>query len=241
MSLEDILYRARAYPYDSPPQSYLYQNGSVLDFQPDQTINRTPVLAFGSNKSPEQLRRKFGNLPDCDIPVEYVKLHDFDIVFAAHITSYGAVPAMLQHCKGVVAKVALTWLDDQQLEMMHKTELYAANYSFGKIENILAQRDHTNDLTEVCAYIGERGHLSANTDGHAYSIAQIPAEGRIWPATTSGDLLEMIRDRHAPDLSSDEFILNLVQNKGYRRKITEYISIDENSFIYPYTILKSAI
>ncbi|MCK5621123.1 MAG: hypothetical protein KAJ11_02450, partial [Alphaproteobacteria bacterium] len=85
--------RARGYPYAIPEASYVWRAGEVAAFDPAMRKDRTPVLAIGSNQSPRQLTRKFGD--EGEIPVQRARLRDFDIYYSAHITGYGSVPAML--------------------------------------------------------------------------------------------------------------------------------------------------
>lgn len=56
--------------------------------------NFVPVLAIGSNGSPQQLARKFpaSRFPDgVLIPVVRAVLEDFDVVYAPLLAAYGAV------------------------------------------------------------------------------------------------------------------------------------------------------
>ena len=233
--IADMLQRARDYPYDSPRSSYLYSNEGITDFQSDQTIGRTPVLAFGSNKAPAQLKRKFGHIVDCFIPVEMVKLHDFDVVFSAHITSYGAIPAMLQHCPGVIVEIAITWLNDTQLQIMHESELYAGNYSFAQLENLTINRGQKLSSTSAYAYVGERGHYShGNISKEAISIADISATHRRWESSTTSDLLNQLYKTSGAEVSEDEFILRLIRDVDYRRNLSAKMAIGETHFKYPH-------
>lgn len=231
----DILKRARDYPYDSPRSSYLYTINGIEEFQANQTENRTPVLAFGSNKAPSQLKRKFGYHQDNLIPVEMARLHDFDVVFAAHVTSYGAIPAMLQHCPGVIVDIAITWLTDDQLMIMHKSELYAGNYSFAQLENLTIEREHGPSFGTAYAYIGERGHyIHDKFKGDAISIANIPARNRKWKSSTTSNLLSFLHQDSGALMTEDEFILRLVRDVKYRRDLSTKMARNESRFKYPY-------
>ena len=92
---------------------------------------RTPVLAYGANAAPERLRRKYAPLGHSVFPVLRARLHGFDIVHAAHISSYGAVPATIERSPGTVCEIAVTCLDERQLARMHETELRRRTYRFG--------------------------------------------------------------------------------------------------------------
>jgi len=57
----------------------------------------TPVLAYGSNASVQQLRREFSGFTTFTfIPVIKAKLYNFGVVYSAHFSAYGAVPLTLQ-------------------------------------------------------------------------------------------------------------------------------------------------
>lgn len=206
-------------------------------FNADQTKGRIPVLAFGSNKAPAQLQRKFG-AEDVLIPVEKVYLKDFDVVFSAHITSYGAIPAMLQHCPDVTVEIALTWLNEAQLEVMHKSELYAANYSYAQLNDISLTREDQSIMTSAFGYIGERGHYSSSRDDQrATAIKDVYAHNRQWPEKTTADMISHLFQLFGHQGTEEDFILECIKDIGYRRNLTKKISEYENSFAYAYEII----
>jgi hypothetical protein len=49
-------------------------------------------------------------------------LHDRAVVYSAHFTSYGALPATLHRCPGVCTRLCVTWLTATRLELMHRSE-----------------------------------------------------------------------------------------------------------------------
>ena len=62
---DNDIHRALNYPYPWDGQSYLFYAGRQQRVdRPIESLrnNRTPVLAYGSNRSAEQLKRKFGIL-----------------------------------------------------------------------------------------------------------------------------------------------------------------------------------
>ena len=238
---QDRLRRARDYPYDIPRTSFLYGHDGLCDFDPRQRVGRTPVLAIGSNQSPLRLAQKFG--PDSpypdpthQIPVERVVLDDFDVVYSAHISSYGAVPAMLQHSLGAKVELAITWLDQTQLTIMHESEMQTANYQYGTLENVVLKLIHDGQiLNQITLYISSRGHL--NHEGGAYSLAVIPCENRQTPAITTAEALDIVRVRTDAGQDADGFTLRLIDDAPYRRDIVEQISQDAVRFGYGYKIL----
>ena len=123
----DELARARDYPYDRPGASYVLFEGDVLalrQYNIDDMDQRTGVLAYGSNGSPSQLKRKFAaTLADELIPVLKAYLPGFDVVFAARLSRYGAIPATLARSKDTVLETFVMYLTDGQLARMHETEI----------------------------------------------------------------------------------------------------------------------
>ena len=229
------LERARGYPYAIPEASYTWRGGAVAAFEPAARAGRTPVLAIGSNQSPQQLTRKFGS--DGAIPVQRARLAGFDIYYSAHITGYGSVPAMLQHAPGTEVTLSVTWLDDRQLDLMHGTELSAAKYQYAVIENVDLALDCGTALDSVSLYVGVNGHLMH--EGDAVALAAVPAQGRRPRALTTADMLELVRERFSPGDSADEFVLKLVEDRGFRAACTEVIAEDAVPFAHPARNLKA--
>ena len=69
---------------------------------------RQPVLAVGSNASPKQLDRKFAqsgaaNDSEAFVPIVPGTVDDLDVVYAAWVSSYGAVPATVMRSNGSTA------------------------------------------------------------------------------------------------------------------------------------------
>lgn len=231
------LHRARNYPYDFPLRSYTYDNGEIKDFDTSLTAQRTPVLAIGSNQAPERLVQKFGHDATHIIPVQRAQLNGFDVVFSAHISNYGAVPAMLQTSAGSTVSIAVTWLNDEQLEIMHATEIAAANYWFAELQEISVLLDDGAVHSQACAYLSSRGHL--NIASSPVALSAIGCNARNYPAMTTGEALEHVRQRVAPDLDADQFVHQLVEDRDYRRQVITMISADSGEFAHPMRIVRA--
>jgi hypothetical protein len=233
-----ILARARDYPYALTGRSYVW-SGTQTDpmhvdaFDPVMTEGRTPVLAVGSNQSPQQLARKYGVGSHHAIPVQQATLAGFDVVFAAHISSYGAVPAMLQSAPGVDVTLYVTWLDDAQLDIMHATE---GNYHFAEIADIDLRLDGERTRDSVFLYVARLGHL-VHEDG-PISLGAVPAAGRSNAVRTTAEMLQHVQDRLAHDGDHDDFVLRLVDDPGYRRSCIDRLSVDSVPFDYQYRVVK---
>ncbi|MBP5856498.1 hypothetical protein KAJ83_05725 [Marivibrio halodurans] len=232
-----LLHRARNYPYAAPEHSYIYTAEGIRAFDPDARAGRTPVLAIGSNRAPERLKQKFGHDPAHSIPVQRARLHNFDVVFSAHITSYGAVPAMLQVSPGTAVEIWVTWLSDDQLPVMHETELGAANYHYAELAGVKLQMEDGKVERSAFAYISQRGHMVH--EGRALALADVPAAGRRYAAATTGEALEHVRARvGAHDHVSDDWIARLVEDPAYRRGVTDTIAADCIAMQHPFRIIE---
>jgi hypothetical protein len=101
-----ILRRALDYPYEAPGRSYLYCDGEARELPADPDLSgRTPLLSYGANASPEALGRKLAPLSGEALPVLRAALEGFDVVYSAHVSPYGAIPATLRKSPGTTAPV----------------------------------------------------------------------------------------------------------------------------------------
>lgn len=210
---DDRMARALGYPYEAPARSFTLRGDAVGPFTASDAHGRTAVLAYGSNRAPEQLRRKFSE-PDTVLPVQRAWLGGHDVVYSAHLTAYGSVPAALRPMQGCRVAVAVTWLDDGQLAAMHETEVAAANYSYERLD-MAVELAGGGRVDAVFGYAGTRGHLAQ--DGQAIALAAIAAEGRNLPALVQHEALALVRDRLAPDAALEAFIDETIDDRDLRR------------------------
>lgn len=213
----DLLALAKSYPYPAPEASYLFADGEAGPILRADFAGRVPVLAHGSNRSPAQLRRKFGTA--ATIPVSYGWLADYDVVYSAHITQYGAVASTLQHRPGTRVRLAVTWLDEAQLARMHETE-GPSNYAYGRLAGIDLRVDHgpTAEYMEAFVYLGRNGCL--DLDEAPVGLAAVAAEGRGRRAHHQEEALDLVRGRHRPESTLDQMILEAVRRADRRQALT---------------------
>ncbi len=211
----DTLIRAKGYPYDLPKGSYILYQGEPVSFRGRQIDmdGRVPVLSYGSNASPQQLKRKFPNEPE-DRPILVAKtvLKDFDVVYSAHFTSYGALPATLVPSEGTRLSTFVLWLLPVQLEALHATEL--GNYDFGRLRGLMTLVDGGGVMKELFLYRSRAGALTRN--GEAVALAEVPAEGRKLTALGQEAMLEAARQELAPTQALDDFIVEIARNESAR-------------------------
>ncbi len=214
--MQDKIDHAKSYPFPSPDHSFLYDNGAWRALEPGGFVRhgRHPVLAAGSNRSPQQIGRKYGgNGVDTVIPAQRGRLHDFDVVYAGHLTAYGSVPATFQRSPSTVVEVFVLWLDDAQLDLMHATE---ANYSYDHLTGIRLELDGEDEaMAAAYAYTSRIGCL--NFQGGCASLKEIAAVGRVFPALDQIAALGLVRDRFAPGVGIDDFVRRHLEDKDIHR------------------------
>ena len=214
---------AKGYPYDAPANSYLFRDGRAHPLsdsrQADPFAGRLAVLGHGSNRAPSQLARKFAHFEGAasEIPVTYVWLDDYDVVYSAHVTAYGAIASNLTHAPGCRVRVALTWLDDRQLERMHETE---GSYAFGRLAGASISTDAGPDAadTEIRMYLSDHGCLL--DQGAPVGIASVRALRRPHPAVDQPRVQQLVYDKLARQIELDQdldrFILHAVADPNTR-------------------------
>lgn len=228
----DSVRRALSYPFEIPSRSYVVA-GVRYEELPDGALprditGRRPVLALGSNQSPQRLIEKFKDGAFGPIPVIRARLHDFDIVYSAHVSRYGSIPATLLSCPGTWVTLFVTWLDAAQEKCMHKTEGHA--YWFGRLDGITLRLEIGGDLTSAFVYVGRRGALARN--GAPVALAPVKAENRVWPALDQRQVQELVRDRLAPGQPLNAFIQAAVDDRAVRLARTEALMADSLAFEY---------
>lgn len=228
---ETVLERALGYPYPLAHQSFVFHSASPDALQlidhPDafpDVSDRTPVLAVGSNQSPQQLARKFRGEHWGSIPTSRVHLFDFDTVYSAHVTGYGSIAATLHPSAGTRVALYVNWLTDDQLAAMHKTELFSENYTYGQLEDIRVTVEAGPELTAVNLYKGQRGAYAPG--GRVIPLAEVPAEGRRYEALSQFQVLNNVWQQVARDIDFNAFVHLAVENTDARQS---YIQMLEQS------------
>ncbi|MEA2368343.1 MAG: hypothetical protein QOH38_1061 [Thermoleophilaceae bacterium] len=205
-SREEIVERALGYPFPRPDRCVLIANGRVEDLTRLDARGRTPVLAYGSNASPESLGWKFPEERDAVVPLVRGTIHDLDVVYSSHIAVYGSVPATLQGSPGTAAETFVAYLTDDQLALVEGWEINATYETL--------QVDLDLELGEppaaVGAFVSRHGALAI--DGGPVAVAEVPARGRRFPALRQPEVLEHVRAAVAPDLGIHEFVTGNVED-----------------------------
>jgi hypothetical protein len=204
------LRRANAYPYEIPDRSFVQVGQRTIDLDnlPDLSGRRS-LLAFGSNAAPEALARKLAAEPDTPLPLIRAELSNFDVVYSAHLSPYGAVPATLERSPGTAVPVFVAYPTARQRQLLSATE---PNYERHRLEGISCEAEFGATLEEVEAFLSRHGPLLL--DGTAVALSAISARGRKLPALSETEMLERVRARLSPELSLARFVAEAVARGG---------------------------
>lgn len=209
---ETVLDRALRYPYESPAASFVLAGGRALDpgaVDPGPA-RREPLLAYGANASPEALARKLGR-DAAPLPAERATLRDHDVVYSAHLSLYGAVPATLAPSKGTEVGVFVLQATEQQRIALAASE---PNYE-------LVELDLGAAGGRLTAYLSRHGPLES--DGAPLALAEVVARGRRLPALDQRGALELVRERVAPEAGLERFVLETAADPALARRRTELL------------------
>ena len=229
---EDPLTRAKTYPYPIPSTSFIFDNGETTAIEANERltglVDRTPVLAVGSNQSPVQLSRKFSGRDWGPIPIVRIVLHNYDSVYSPHVASYGSITATLQKVAGVRVSLFVTWLDEVQLTRMHETEVSGTNYGFGLLSDLQIDVEAGPPVEAVHIYNSTRGTLC---DDHGpIPLLEVQAEGRSRRAMSQLEVQEHIRDILNPGMETDDFIRTSINDPDLRQVRSDQLRINAQPF-----------
>jgi hypothetical protein len=189
-----------SYPFAAPERSYLYRDGEATELPPEgaDLRARQPLLAYGANAAPAALGRKLASLPGVEMPVLRSELEGFDVVYSAHVSPYGAVPATLKESPGTVAPAFVLHPTAEQRTLLTASEL---NYDLV-------------DLGGTEAYRSKHGCLSI--EGSPVALAAVRSSGRTLPELDEPAVLERVRAQLEPEMGLEEFVRACVERGGIK-------------------------
>jgi len=212
----EVVERAMRYPYAVPARPFVQRGHDTLD--PEEVEidreTRTRLLVYGSNGSPEVLARKLALSPD-PVLVEPAWLHDFDVVYSAHISPYGAIPATLQRSPGTAVRVAAVYLTPDQLRLVSATE---PNYDLVSLAPIGCELHDRAQVDEASVYLSRHGCLLL--DAAEVALVAVPARERRFEELSEPQILERLRSELCPEEPMDTFILGNVTDPGLAQQRT---------------------
>ena len=214
--------KAISYPYKAPTTSFTFKNGKFYRGIHISLKERVPIISIGSNRSPYQLKNKFGvkeNL--CVTPA---KLYNSVIVYAASISAYGSIPATQWPCEGSVSDLNLLWLNQDQLQIMHLSEGLGIAYNYVELDKntvTILEEDYSGP---VFGYISTRGGYLF--DGNApLRLKNIKSNTNAFLSINEHKALSKLFLENSADQTSLEIWLkNLILNKSKRLSLIDKMS-----------------
>lgn len=215
------------YPFEGPRRSFL-QRGSravALESSPGELLDdgrRTALLAYGANASPRALAAKLGASTERDpLPALRASLLDLDVVYSAHVSPYGAVPATLRRSPGTTAAAFVLLVTEEQLGLLGATE---PNYTLASLDGHRCRLEDGTELAGARAFLSRHGCLRAH--GTAIALAAVEAHARALPHLAQPEVQALVRDRLAPGRPLGEFVAEAATDPAVGRNRTEALRAD---------------
>ena len=224
---------AEAYPFARPACSYLFADGRMQPLSDRAVDGRVPVVASGSNASPERLRAKFGI--DEVIPVTRATLRDFAVVFAGHFTAYGAMPATLCPSIGACTEVWITWLTPLQHIVMHRSEgvidrrEVEQRYEYVDLVGLDLRLERGARVERAGAYLSRRMLAPA---GEPIRFAEVLSSGAGFEARSERSMLRVAAALLDPETAFADFMARVLSGVGQRQALFQALS--------PFTVERTA-
>ncbi len=219
---------ACSYPFARPACSYLFYKGGMHPLPLDFDRGRIPVVASGSNAAPRRLAAKFVD-EDGTIPVTRAVLHGFTVVFAGHFTAYGAIPATLAPSPKASTNVWITWLTQQQLDIMHRSEGVIScreieqRYDYVELTGIDLHPQHLKFVAEAGAYLSRR---MLAIEGEPIRFAEIYSRNCQLRALNQRSTLRLVHQRLDPKVSFSMFMARVLSHAEQRQILFQQLTPD---------------
>lgn len=207
---------ALTYPGAVPPTSFLFTGEAIEWIGDAQEPGRAPdpdwvrdqlhhrlaalgatsldqrhaVMAYGSNRSPAQLRAKFaGSGVNPVVPVLRARVGGLSVAYSCHITRYGSVPATVVVDPGADTEVAVTFLDDAQRDLIDETEPVHERPVLDGDRHPLRLADGSLVASYRC-YRSTRAVFAL--DGRPVRLSEVASEGSTLPSRSQVEMHEML-------------------------------------------------
>ncbi len=214
--------KAISYPYEAPKKSFTFKNGKFYQGIHISLKNRIPIISIGSNRSPYQLKNKFGikeNL--CVTPA---KLYNSVIVYAASMSVYGSIPATQWPCEGSLSNLNLLWLSQDQLEIMHLSEGLGMVYNFVELDKDTVILDNVHYLGPFFGYISIRGGYLFK-DNFLFSLENIESNKNTFNSINEYEALnKLYLDDYIGQMPFKSWLKNIISNKSQRLSLINRMS-----------------
>jgi len=213
-----------SYPWPRPDGSFVLDEGEgrlLADLDPETrqrlledftggSCGRTPMLAIGSNASPEGLWRKFAHFDetaDRTLLAIAGHLQDFDVGASAELALYGALPATIFPSPGTRVRTTAVWLTDAQLKQLAWAEI---PYWLGRLDSRFEPEAGVAELgfggaDRSLVFVNRFGAFAP--EGEPIALAAIPAEHRSARALDQVELLRLAADlAYGGDMTADGLV-----------------------------------
>ena len=230
----DPVVRALTYPYPAPDHDYVFRGGvaePVPALAAAHRDGRVPVLAIGSNRAPEQLQRKFADMPAAEIGVERIRLAGFDVVYSAHLSGYAALAATLLQAPGVEVEISVTWLPPSLMARMHATEGIGVFYDYVALAGLSIRVLAGGRMDRAFAYVCRLGAL--NLGGEPRGLEAIAASGRRHAAIDQRSAQAAAIAKLGLDLDVEAFVRENATNERLRLAREATLTADAIIFDWP--------
>ncbi len=215
--IDALIRLAEDYPYHRPSVGYLFDDGAIRPLEARWHERRTAVIACGSNGAPARLAKKFAGT-GAQIPVTPAWLSDWAVVYSAHFTSYGALPATLHPCPGARTRLCVTWLSAAQLEVMHRSEGAGERYDYALLDRLVLEIEGHGTIERAGSYLSRRGPLAQA--GRPVRLAETLTHHCELEACAQPAMLRRMHRLLAPDGSYVAFMSQILGSHDFRSRAT---------------------
>lgn len=246
----DALQRALQYPYRILPTSFTFspadgaaqpigdfqiaqarvvsQQDGVTLYDIDIVANGVaqrltkvcPVIASGSNASPEQLYRKYHGRTDAPIHTFLCEFDNLIPVYSSHFAGYGAVSACLHRQGGARGNLFVNLLGEAELARMHETESLGIEFNFVRLEFAQGRLNGAPLALDFHYYDSIHGPL-LDRDGRPIMVASFTVTQHGLRAADEEQILTSVLRDLFPGKPRDEAIAAVVQSASVRQDATE--------------------
>ncbi len=197
----------RDYPWAVPPVTGIVRpDGVEVGALPssEELAERTPVVAVGSNASPDVLVGKLGGLLATGLPIAPAVVEDITVGHFAQVAARGFVAAAPAFSPGARSELGVGWFDAEQLARLDETE---PNY-------------HREVLTSSCTWAG--GEI-VGAQVYVSDHGLLADEGEVLPLRPQAEVLDWLAERlpHLADDLTHERLVELDLREKVRLAIIE--------------------
>lgn len=201
------------------PHSTFYDVDLIIDGRERRLESVCPVVSFGSNASPEQLRRKFlGRSADRIVSVR-CQISGAVPVFSAHFAKYGAVPSCLGDCPGATSNLFVNLLPVPELEIMNESEGIGDRYALAAL---LPHGECSQPLQGMGLFYYKSLHGPLLSQDHEpICLAAFEVENCRFRQSTERPLLRWALTALFPELDFEAALLTILQSEEVRAQATQ--------------------